>query len=102
MKPGQPKTKKGRTIITQKEIAYRDYNIVTGELIRTGSEDFSREREKTEILHKWAWTWDGQKLNKGGFRWFDNRGYFQFRKSEKKEAAAFFKNKYDAELIQFR
>ena len=92
---------RGREIIRQIEIAYREYET-TGELVGAGSEDFSPERESREIEDRWVWTWDGQRLNKGGKRWFKCAGLIRFRKSEKAAVKAYLQTKYNAAVLQLR
>lgn len=72
----------GREIVTQFELAYKDYNSETGDLVAVGSEDFSQERYKTSISWKMVWTWDGVRYNKGGKRAFDFWRDIRFRKSD--------------------
>lgn len=93
---------KGRETITQEELAYKEYDVETLNLIGIGSEDFSPERRHAETEKRWVWTWDGKKRNKGGFRWFECQGMTEIRKSEKKAVKAYFKKKYGAELIELR
>ena len=50
-------------VITQKEIEYTEYDL-DGNIISVGTEDFSRERYKNEILEYFVYTWDGKKLTK--------------------------------------
>ena len=92
---------RGREVMTQVEYAYRDYSP-KDEVIATGSEDFSAERNKTQTLTGWIYTWDGERRNKGGYRWFDCRGYFRIRKSDRKEFMELMKTRYNAELVEFR
>ena len=89
-------------MITQEEISYIEYDSETGEIVGSGSEDFSPAREAQDIDYKWIYTWDGQKVNKGGHRWFDCRGTIKYRKSGKKGVMEYLKNKYNAELVQLR
>ena len=91
----------GREKVTQTEIAYKEVNE-QGETIGTGSEDFSRERAKAEIVQGYICTWDGETRNKGGYRWFDNRGYYRIRKSDRKGFIQMIKNKYGVEVVEFR
>lgn len=93
---------KGRKRIYQTEIAFKEIDAETGEIVEIGSEDFSPEREKQDIDYRWIYTWNGEKRNKGGHRWFDCQGSIKFRKSHKKALAEYLKNKYNAELVQLR
>ena len=93
---------RGRERVTQREIAYQDINPATGELEGVGSEDFSPAREGRDIEYKWIYTWDGQKRNKGGHRWFTCHGTIKYRKSGRKAVQEYLKNKYHAEVVQLR
>ena len=88
--------------VTQREYAYRDMDCDTFEIARTGSEDFSRERERMSIGKFWVWTWDGKKRRKDGTRWFDCRCMTTINKKDKKAVAEWFKNRYNAELCELR
>lgn len=92
----------GREIIRQYEFAYKEYDVETGDLVGEGSEDFSPERLKKQTEEHWIFTWDGERRNKGGHRWFDERGYVRHRSSEKKLVKEYMKNKYNAELVELR
>lgn len=94
---------RGKMVVVQMEVEYKEYTT-TGQLVGTGSEDFSVERYYSEeISSKQVWTWDGKKMNKGGKRWFDYHGYIRFNKSNKSQVMEYLKNKYsDAELVQLR
>lgn len=92
----------GREVLTQEEIAYRDFDTETGELVGVGSEDFSPERERREIDRAWVWTWDGQRRNRGGYRWFENAGYFKFRKSERAALREYIKARHRVEVVDLR
>lgn len=94
---------KGRKITTQKEVEYKEYDAETGALRATGTEDFSPERWNKEVAEHWIYTWDGEKRNKGGHRWFEDRGRYVYRKSEKKALEQLMKTRYsDAEMVQLR
>lgn len=93
---------RGRSIITQKEIAYKEFDPETGEVVGVGTEDFSLERYYREVEEKWLYTWDGQKRNKGGYRWFEGQGQVRYRKQDNKSAKKYYKNRFHAELVQFR
>ena len=56
--------------IEQVEHAYTEYDF-TGKAINKGSEDFSFQRWDRGTAYYEIWTWDGQKFNKGGNRWFE-------------------------------
>ena len=55
---------------SQYELKYREY-LANGELIAAGSEDFSPER-RNNLKHYTVYTWDGERRNKGGNRWFEH------------------------------
>lgn len=51
------------------EVKYTEYTH-EGEEIGEGTEDFSLERYSKLPVYQ-IWTWDGQRTNKGGKRWFE-------------------------------
>ena len=65
------------------EYEYKEYRE-DGTLKCIGTEDFSAERLRT-LEHRFIWTWDGQKLNKGGYRWFEFDGMVIINKGDLKE-----------------
>ena len=92
---------KGYEVLTQVELAYKEYETETGEFVATGSEDFSSERYN--ILKKaFVYTWDGKRRNSGGKRWFENRGYILFNSNDRKAIKEYFKKRYSAELVEIR
>lgn len=91
----------GRERLTQKEYFYRDYNE-QGETIGTGSEDYSPERERETLLKGYLYTWDGEKLNKGGNRWFDCRGFYIIRKSDRRQFKELMKQEFSVDVVEFR
>lgn len=94
---------KEREILVQKEVEYKEYDSETGKLSATGSEDFTPERWKSEVAEHWVFTWDGEKRNKGGYRWFEDRGKYIYRKSGKKALEQLIKTKCnDVKMVQFR
>ena len=74
-----------RLILRQLEVEYKDYDITTGEVVGVGSEDFSADRWNKTIITKEWWTWDGQKRNAGGHRWFDYVGYISYQRGKGRE-----------------
>ena len=79
--------------VSQYEVAYVEYDA-NGQKVAIGTEDFSRERY-TETLNGYRiFVWDGQKYNKGGYRWFEEVGYAKIdrknRKALKELAAVWF------------
>lgn len=94
---------KGRKVIEQIELQYTDYDANTCEVVRTGTEDYSLQRFHQEVVTRWVNTWDGQRLNQGGRRWFECTDRIQFRRSELKGVKTYLANKYSsAEMIQLR
>lgn len=93
---------KGWTVVTQLELAYKEYEIETGDLVATGSEDFSIERFHKQLKNARVFTWDGKRRNKGGYRWFEDRGYILFNESDKKAIKEYFKKFYNAEIVDIR
>lgn len=91
----------GRTRMVQVELAYKDLDA-NGNVVATGSEDFSAERLKAQTEKRWVYTWDGTRLNKGGKRWFDCRGLYTYRKEDRKAVKALMVNKYEAHAIELR
>lgn len=55
--------------ISQYEVAYKEYDA-DGDKVAIGTEDFSRERYNNLKYYR-IFTWDGEKYNKGGNRWFE-------------------------------
>lgn len=93
----------GRKNLIQKEIEYKEYDIKTGALVAIGTEDFSCERFKQQIISKYVHVWDGVKFNNRGQRKFEDKGMIAFRKEERKNLVEYLKNKYnDYVLIQLR
>lgn len=91
-----------RERITQYEIEYTEYDM-NGNVVATGTEDFSAERYNTTFKSQEVYTWDGKKLNKGGHRWFEYRGFIRYNASQRKALNQYLKNKYnEAELVQLR
>lgn len=52
------------------EVKFTEYSG-DGDIIREGTEDFSQERYSRVPVYE-IWTWDGQRTNKGGKRWFEH------------------------------
>lgn len=91
----------GGPLLRQIEISYKEYDEY-GELIGAGSEDFSGERYNREIVHKQVFSWDGEKRNKGGKRWFDDFGFVTINKRDSKIVKEYLSNKYKSTLLQLR
>lgn len=89
--------------IVQYEIAYREFDATTGEIVGAGSEDFSTVRYRMSTTRAWVWTWDGRRRNRGGHRRFECRGYVTFRSSERTALRKYLRVKYpDADAIDIR
>lgn len=93
--------RRGREVVTQREYTYREY-YPDGTLAGTGTEDFSTARAAAQMLRGWVYTWDGEKRNRGGYRWWTNQGYVLIPRSQKKAAREYFRNKYHAALAEIR
>ena len=92
---------KNREVNTQYEVEFTEYNL-DGTIYRKGTEDFSAERFST-ITNKWVYTWDGQNLNKGGKRRFEDQGMIKYSTFQAKEVKQLLNSKYpEAALIQLR
>lgn len=95
--------KHGEFVISQVELAYKDYDSTTGEVVQIGSEDFSSKRHSIAVSRKSVWTWDGKRRNKGGHRWFECQPDIKFRKSDRKGVMEYLRIKYpNAVEIQLR
>lgn len=92
----------GRTRNVQYEIAYADYDEETGWITGVGSEDFSTERYHNYLVERWVWTWDGFRLNKGGHRRFECRGYIRFHKGDGAAVKRIMGMNYGATAVQLR
>lgn len=89
-------------IISQRELEYEEYDL-NGNLISAGTEDFSRERYRNELISCQVCTWDGLRLNKGGHRWFEFEGIISIIKSQRKDVMKYLKKKYaESEIVQLR
>lgn len=94
--------KKKREIVTQVEHTYKEFDE-NGNLINTGSEDFSIERFNSQTERRHIYVWDGKRYNKGGYRWFDYEDSLLIRKGDLKGLKAYLKAKYpNAQLIEAR
>ena len=90
-----------RERIIQYEIEYNEYNE-NGDLVATGTEDFSRERYM-EIDSRWIWIWNGKNYNRGGHRAFECMGMIKFNLNQQREVFKYLRNKYsEASLVQMR
>ena len=87
---------------TQVELAYKtfDYN---GKVVGEGSEDFSVARMDNSLTYYEIWTWDGEKLNRGGYRWFECQRRVRINRSDLKKLKSVAAKWYpDAALIDIR
>ena len=91
----------GRNITVQFEVAYTDYDA-DWNVIGVGTEDFSPERYYGEVSEKWVSTWDGSRRNKGGHRWFEDRGLWKFRKSDAKAFKAAVAKRFGAAEVTMK
>lgn len=57
------------------EVEYKEYRE-DGSLKATGTEDFSANRWASTPI-RFVYTWDGERRNKGGKRWFDYEGAYR-------------------------
>ena len=84
----------------RKEIAPNYYEVEykeirpDGTLKQTGTEDFTRERLKSATDWRNIYTWDGQRRNKGGARWFEYRETVRVSKGDLKEVQAYARRKF--------
>ena len=86
---------------TQVEYSYKEYTT-DGELIAEGSEDFSQARLSLDKTRCNVWTWDGEKLNRGGYHRYDYRGCFEVRTEDMKAFKAYILNKYKAASVRIK
>lgn len=86
-----------RTI--QYELPYREYRLEDGSLCAEGTEDWSRERAKNLMVVN-AWAWDGERRNKGGYRWFERKRKIIIDSRLNREALKLMKMLYGT--VQFR
>lgn len=78
----------------QVELSYTEYNA-NGDKIGKGSEDFSVERLNSLKYYR-IFTWDGEKRNKGGYKWFEEQRLVRINPTNRKHlkdlAAKWFPN----------
>lgn len=87
---------------SQYEIAYRQYSM-DGRRIAEGSEDFSPERRHDALKTYTVCTWDGEKRQSGGNRWFEERMRVTINRSDRKAAMEIIRKWFpEAALIQMR
>ncbi len=85
------------------EYSYTEYRVIDGvaSLKGKGTEDFSINRYNSEMHCKGIYTWDGERRNKGGHRWFDYRGFVDYIGSTKALKAVMMQ-KYGCEEVSLR
>ena len=94
---------RGRKHVTQYEMPYKEYDFDSGELVATGTEDFSADRFSSNRLRcKWVWVWDGHTRNAGGHRWFVLKGTCYYKHKDASFVMRFLKRKYNAKEIDLR
>lgn len=92
----------GRPRTRQIEFEYKEYLTENGELCGAGSEDFSLDRYHNEMLFKFVWTWNGERRNAGGNRWFECCGAVMYTRKDARAVKEYLKRKYNAELVELR
>jgi len=82
------------------EVEYREYRP-DGTLKATGTEDFTSERWNKQAHMRFVYTWDGERRNAGGSRWFEHQTtvWTDDPKAFKKYAQAIYR---DAALVEIR
>ena len=75
-----------------------------GTIKARGTEDFSYKRYWDTVDSGWIWTWDGERRNKGGYRWFDCIGLFHFTKGRnaRKIFKDYIRHSYSAPVVEIR
>ena len=95
---------RGRRITRQIEVEYKEYNR-NGDLVRIGTEDFSRSRWEETTCHYHLWGWDGSHYNKGGHRYFERVGSCRISRKDiykLKQLAMIWNQKRNLALIDVR
>lgn len=83
-------------------VKYKEFDE-NGKQVGFGYEDFSGKRWNSTFKLVEIWTWDGEKLNKGGHRRFDCEGAYLINKDSAKVFKAFAKNAYNSKaMVQVR
>ena len=100
-----PVSWRGKTVeamrTVQVELAYTEYGA-DGRKVSVGSEDFSTERLHG-LKHYRVFTWDGEKRNRGGYRWFEERLCVRIDPKQRKRLADLCKVWFpNAALIELR
>lgn len=81
-----------REVTVQVERPYREY-ATDGRLICTGTEDFSRERDRG-LKNCRVFVWDGYRRNRGGHRWFEETMFCRFYEPQRKALREYLKSRY--------
>lgn len=92
----------GRLRTRQIEFEYKEYRTENGELCGAGSEDFSFERYNNEMMYKFVWTWNGEKRNAGGNRWFEYQGMVRYTRKDARAVKEHFKRVYNVDVVELR
>ena len=91
-----------RDVVVQYEYSYTEIDTESGNVVGMGTEDFSPERYRREVVTRWIYTWDGTRRNKGGHRWFDDRGRVTYRRTQVADVREYYRNRYQAAEVQLR
>jgi len=82
------------------EVYYGEYRE-DGTLKQTGTEDFTVERWNKQTHTRFVYTWDGERRNAGGYRWFECQG--RFITDDPKAFKKYMQARYtDAKLVDVR
>lgn len=91
----------GHKHLTQIEVPYKEYDEY-GNIVATGTEDFSPDRYGSTIRTAWAWVWDGEKRNAAGQRWFRCLGMIRYRKTDARLVKLHLRHSYNAAVLDLR
>lgn len=86
----------------QTEIEYKEWDSETFELVGTGSEDFSADRFRKEMMNKLVYAWNGTKRNAGNHRWFECIGTVNYKRGDAVYVKAMYRDRYNAVDIELR
>lgn len=82
------------------EVEYTEYSE-DGDIINEGTEDFSQKRYNSIPVYE-IWVWDGQRMNKGGKRWFDHVQTIRSTGKPAEIKAAYIKNQATPAEVSIR
>ena len=85
----------------QTEIEYKEWDSETFELVGAGSEDFSADRFRKEMMNKFVYAWNG-KRNAGGHRWFECVGTVNYKRGDAAYVKAMYRDRHNAYDIELR